>query len=379
MVKNLKNIFLILSIFSCCTLVQSAPINEELSSIGKKVNANIDIIKKAFKQSPKSAFCPLRTNVSYAPTIDDPQVIAQDVEGMIPIIKKYSPVLYLCNELYYPIAVEDLFTAPGTQLVFGGQTIVVPKGQVTMEKIYENRTKYSGRDYFFQIDECTRSGSDPKRFSDWQGNITAPIYATWSKHNGKIYIVYVFIYGFNGAYPVSMPVKGAHDFDLEHITLELNANKELERIFFAAHTSREGSWLSANHKSIKYEGTHPVVHVAQTGHGSYPDDGTYVRIYGFGNDITCKTKKWIPQVVLVYPEEDPRFNAKTMGWSAHSGDYGQGIGSFKRFFNGADDLPKGQPYDNVLFCPNPSDPDSKLDLIGYQLCIEKKRLKAKIP
>lgn len=369
---------------------KSSSVIDELSALGKKANEGIGIIKKAFTPPSKPTFCASRA-VSYAPTIDDPEVIAQDVEDMIPVIKKYSPILYLCNELYYPIAVEDLFTAPGTQLVYyppfddEGKTInedkiiVVPKGHVTMENIYEHRTNYSGNKYFFEIDQCTRAGANPANFSDQQGNLTTPVYVTWSRHNDKIYIVYVFIYGFNGAYPVSMPVKGDHDFDVEHITLELNENKELERIFFAAHTSREGSWLPAEHESIEYEGTHPIVYVAQTGHGSYPEGGTYVRIYGFGNDITCKTKKWIPQLVLVYPEEDVRFNPQTMGWAAHSGDFGRGVGSFKRFFNGANDLPKGQPYDKVLFCPNPADPTSKLDLIEYQLCIEGKRLKAKIP
>lgn len=357
---------------------------DELSSLGKKANEGIAIVKKALNPPPtKPTFCAARTNVSYAPTVDDAKVIAQDTEGMIPIIKKYAPILYLCNELYFPITVEDLFTAPGTQLVHvepnGNKTIVLPKGQVTMEAIHQNSAHYSGSDYFFEIDQCTRYGSDPKRFTDAQGNLTTPVYVTWSRHNNKIYIVYVFIYGFNGAYPVSMPVKGEHDFDLEHITLELNENKQLERIFFAAHGSSEGSWLPANHKSITYEGTHPVVYVARTGHGSYPESGTYVRIYGFGNDITCTTKKWMPQLVLVYPPKDPRFDPNTMGWAAHSGNFGRGVGAFKRFLNGADDLPKGQPYDEVLFCPNPSDPNSITGLLSYQACIEKKRGGAKIP
>lgn len=357
---------------------------DELSSLGKKANEGIAIVKKALNPPPSQpTFCAAHTNVAYAPTIDDAKVIAQDTEDMIPIIKKYAPILYLCNELYFPIAVEDLFTSPGTQLVHvepnGNKTIVLAKGQVTMEAIHQNSARYRGSNYFFEIDRCTRYGSDPKKFTNAQGNLTTPVYVTWSKSNNKIYIVYVFIYGFNGAYPVSMPVKGDHDFDLEHITLELNENKQLERIFFAAHTSQEGSWLPADHESITYEGTHPVVYVARTGHGSYPESGTYVRIYGFGNDITCTTKKWTPQLVLVYPPDDPRFDPSAMGWAAHSGVFSPGIASFRRFFNGADDLAKGQDYDKVLFCPNPSDPNSITELLSYQACIEKKRGGAKIP
>ena len=358
--------------------------------------------KNIFIGEPEPKFCdpdPLRI---YAPTIDNEEVIKKDTEGMLPLIKKYSPVLYLCNERYYPIAAEDYFTAPTTQLVYQknrkqrpppAKTIVIPSGQVTMEKIYENRTKYSGGDFFFEIGKCTEFGSNPKQFSDSQGNLTTPVYVNWSKQNDKIYIVYVFAYGFNGAYPVYAPgidvpilkgdiarEQGAHEFDLEHITLELNKNKELERIFFAAHTRAEGVWLPAKHNDISYEGTHPVVHVATNGHGSYPRAGTHVRIYGFGNDITCKGKKWIPQLVLMYPEDDERFNPKTMGWTYHSGGYDRrGVKAFSRFFNGENDLPKGQPLSRVQFCPNPKDPKSSLDWAKYRLCVESKRKNAKIP
>jgi hypothetical protein len=364
-------------------------ITDEMSYLGKKANENVDNLKKIFTQPRHPEFCPLR-NITYAPTVDDPNVIAQDTEELIPTIKKYAPVLYLCNELFYPAAVEDLFTAPGTELVYqkdhrsakpGAMTIVIPKGQVTMEKIYANKAKYKDKDpdLYFNIDQCTKFGSDPKRFSDSNGNVTTPVYVTWQKFNNKYYIVYGFMYGFNGAYPISAPIQGDHDFDLEHITLELNEKKELERIFYATHTSREGVWLPAKHRDINYEGTHPVVYVATTGHGSYPRNGTHVRIFGFGNDVTCKTKKWTPQLVLLYPDTDPRFDVKTMGWVYHPGNYGvYGVESFKRFFTGENDTRKGEPHENVQFCPNPANPNNPIDLLKYQACIESQRPKATI-
>jgi len=366
------------------------------------IDGIIQNAKNIFMGEPEPEFCeidPLRT---YAPTVEDDTVIEKDTEEMIPLIKKHSPILYLCNERYYPIAAEDYFLAPTTQLVYHPnrkqiapppKTIVIPRGQVTMEKIYENRTNYAGGDFFFEIDKCTEFGSNPKQFSDKHGNLTTPIYVTWSKKNDKIYIVYVFAYGFNGAYPVHAPgidvpilkgdiarEQGAHEFDLEHITLEFNKDKELENIFFAAHTRAEGVWLSAKHNHIIYEGTHPIVHVAINGHGSYPRAGTYVRIFGFGNDITCKGKKWIPQLVLIYPENDERFDPTTMGWAYHSGVYGKrGVKALSRFINGADDLPKGQPLSNVQFCSNPKNPKSTIDWTKYRFCVESKRTKAKIP
>ncbi len=364
-------------------------IADEMSYLGKKANESIDSLKNIFTQPRHPAFCPLR-NITYAPTVDDPEVIKNDTEELIPAIKKYAPVLYLCNEVFFPAAVEDLFTAPGTELVYqlnhrsskpGPLQVIIPKGQVTMEKIYEQKSKYKDNDpdLFFNIDQCTKFGSDPKRFSDKNGNLTTPIYVTWQKFNNKYYIVYGFMYGFNGAYPISAPIKGDHDFDLEHITLELNEKKELERIFYATHTSREGVWLPANHKDINYEGTHPVVYVATTGHGAYPRNGTHIRIFGFGNDVTCKTQRWIPQLVLLYPETDPRFNAKTMGWVYHPGNYGvSGVGSFKRFFTGETDTKRGEPHENVQFCPNPANPNNPIDLLKYQACIESQRPKATI-
>lgn len=366
-----------------------ASATDRLKALGKAASENTNNIKKIFTQPRKPDFCPLRRNVAYAPTVDDQDVIKKDTEGMIPVIKKYAPVIYLCNEIFYPAAVEDLFTAPGTQLVYqpnhrqdpsSPKTVVIPDGQVAMEKIYNVGKKYSGTDFYFDIARCTEFGSDPQQFTDSQGNLTTPIYVTWSKKGDKYYIVYGFMYGFNGAYPLSMPMQGDHEFDLEHITLELNKDKQLERIFYAAHSSLEGVWLDANNNVISYEGTHPVVYSATTGHGSYPRGGTYVRIYGFGNDVTCKSKRWVPQLVLLYPDTDERFDPKTMGWAYHSGDYGKrGVGSFKRFFEGFKDIGKGERLDQVQFCPNPANPNNPIDVIKYQGCIESKRLKAKIP
>jgi len=426
-----KRIFLAaisILLFTSTSQVITKSITKKISSTAKKTGKSVQkagkkvldqatsaanaIVKNAqniLLGEPKPQFCAIDSSRVYAPTIEDKEVIEQDEEDMIPTIKKYSPVIYLCKERYYPVAAEDYFLAPDTQLVYQAnqrdpqspKEIVIPKGQVTMEKIYENRNKYKDKkdfkqgSYFFEIGKCTEFGSNPKQFSDKNGNLTTPIYASWNESGDKIYIVYTFAYAFNGAYPVYAPgihvpvlkgdlmrEQGAHEFDLEHITLELNKNKELERIYLAAHTREEGLWLPAHHKDLEYEGTHPIIHAATNGHGSYPREGTYVRIYGFGNDITCKSEKWVPQIVLMYPETDKRFNPKTMGWAYHSGVYGRrGVKPLSRFFDGARDLPFGQPYENVQFCPNPKKPKNALDFqkTKYSYCIESKRKNAKIP
>jgi len=375
-----------------------------LSKTQSAFDAGMQNVKNIFLGEPKPQFCPVPSQRAYAPTVNDPQSIANDrSDDMIKTIKKYSPILYLCNERYYPIAVEDYFLHPETQLVYqknhkknpsAPKEVVIPRGQVTMQGIYDKRDMHTGSDYFFEIGECTKFGSNPQQFTDKKGNLTTPIYVTWQRRNGKIYISYVFLYGFNGAYPIKAPVadfpllkgdiagvQGAHECDLEHIVLELSddKNRTLERIFFAVHSARvEGVWFPAHSKEISYEGTHPIVHVAVNGHGSYPRAGTHVRIFGFGNDITCKSKKWVPQLVLVYPESDSRFDPKIMGWMYHSGVYGpRGVNSFSRFIHA--ELFKGQSADKVQFCPNPKNPKNTIDWAKYHGCIESKRGKAGIP
>jgi len=88
----------------------------------------------------------------------------------------------------------------------------------------------------------------------------------------------------------------------------------------------------------------------------------------------------VPQLVLVYPEGDSRFDPITMGWIYHSGVYGRrGVNAFSRFFKGEQMRGKGQPASKVQFCPNPKNPKSPIDWAKYQGCIESKRGKAGIP
>jgi hypothetical protein len=375
-------------------------IDEKITKTKKAFSDVLMVTRKMFTKSSNPTFCSVDGDRQYAPTIDDARIIEEDTERMIPVIKKYSPILYLFNETYYPVAAEDYFLDPNTSLVYkesneAAPEVVIPAGEITMEKIYENRLKYKGNGYYFDIQGNTKYGSDPKRFTDKDGNLTTPIYVNWSKQGDKIYIVYAFVYAYNGAYPIAAPIvdvrlaqDGAHEFDIEHIVVELDATtQEAERIYFATHTRKEGVWLAVDHKDISYEGTHPVVYVARNGHGSYPRAGTHVRIFGFGNDITSrdyKSHRWVPQMVLVYPETDTRFDPKTLGWVYHSGAYGMhGVDSFKRFVGGngkyATGEDKGMPHEKVQFCKNPVDPSDDSQWAKYRFCVGKKRVKATIP
>ena len=371
---------------------------EKVAQGFEKISEATSLIAKDFENimagHPTPSYCSQAPNQAYGPTTANHLVRLRDYEQMIPTIERYSPVLYLCKESYLPIATEDYFTNPGTRVLKSGQ-VIIPSGNVTFAALFEQYKKLGKvKDKTLSIDiaECTKFGSNPSFFTD-QGILITPAYVMWFTDKDKIYINYVFLYGFNGPYTMKGPggvplLKGdlaqfqnAHEFDLEHITLELNKNKQLERIFFGAHAAAEGVWLPAQHKDIQYEGTHPVVYVAHSGHGTYPRLGTHVRIYGFANDLTCQWKKWIPQLVLLYPENDERFNPDTMGWVYFPGSMGpRGIDSLMNkpwFYNAEAERRSGMPHGNVQLCPNPS--DNPLSKLKYKYCIEKKRSAAKPP
>ena len=160
-------------------------------------------------------------------------------------------------------------------------------------------------------------------------------------------------------------ILNAHESDVEHITQEFERKDDqwaLSRIFYAAHGSAEGIWLDAQDSSknplqtkVAFEDTHPVVYIAKGGHGCYPEQGTYVRIFGFANDRTDKnTIRWTPKWVRLYEPEEQSFNAEVHGWPFLPGDFGPrgvtALGHKNWFRNPRAELNDGKPK-NRHFCP----------------------------
>jgi hypothetical protein len=99
-----------------------------------------------------------------------------------------------------------------------------------------------------RIADCTTWGSNPKKHKDQNGNLTTPIYVVTWEQNGKLYIQYLFFYGFNGPYDLLggliqgdvTDVQDAHEGDLEHVTMELDKNsKQLLRIYYNLSKTRD--------------------------------------------------------------------------------------------------------------------------------------------
>lgn len=375
------------------------PVGEKIKQYGDIV---VTMVKNWTKGRPHHDYCDLSKVVLLdPPLIDSKEALDQDTEGLIPYIKKYSPVAWLQEaEDYYPMRFSEYLTAPGTSIISRkNEEVIVPKGQVTLQKMYEmhkDSAKYKDKELAFDVADCTWFGSNPAPFTDKAGNLTVPAYVVTFEQEGKIYIQYIYFYGLNGPYDIG-PFKGNvieiqnfHRSDAEHLTLELDkTTKELKRIYYSSHGPTEGFWLDAKHPDVEFEGTHPVIYVAHYGHGNYPKEGTYVRIFGMANDVTGQGQKWTPQLIRIYPETDKRFDPKTMGFMYFPGTYGrEGVGPIGQqswFANSVNTQKpasagdRGRSYSpNKWFCKNPPHRDTKnpieaLKVVGdeaeYAACI----------
>jgi hypothetical protein len=395
-------------------------LKDQAETVGKGFNTFESVLSKTVKNSfnklflgrPHHNYCRFSTaKLLNPPTIDSDQAKKADTDGLLKYIQKYSPIAWIeGTEDYYPMTFSEYITAPSTSVINQDKNdlTVVPANQITMEGLYgmhldykKNPHKYhirqdlrESKSHALKIDTCTTWGADPAMHTDSNGNLTTPIYAITFEQNNKLYIQYLFFYGFNGPYDVLflkgdiIPDQDAHEGDLEHMTMELNKDtKQLERIYYSSHGTKEGFWLNPN--QVEFEGTHPVAYIAHYSHAIYPKEGTYVRIRGIGNDITTQGQKWYPQVMRLYPENDKRFDPKTMGFMYFPGYYGErGVGAVASqgwFMNPAGgDI--GRDYKpRKWFCKNPPHRSGiekiaeAVDWIPYQACVIEGIFNAPIP
>jgi hypothetical protein len=160
-------------------------------------------------------------------------------------------------------------------------------------------------------------------------------------------ITYLALYAYNGPYfPFSEalgPGLGAHDGDLERVTVRLDAEsgevrlrlfffllflrgrkknslfsfslslskrKQMIGCFFSAHRPRDGGWAAARDIE-RFEPPHSssspfsprgriVAYVAKHGHGTYPSSGTQLRAGFFANDRTSSRGwSWAPRRLVL--------------------------------------------------------------------------------
>jgi hypothetical protein len=150
-----------------------------------------------------------------------------------------------------------------------------------------------------------------------------PIYVNHYESGGKHYVNYITCYSYNRPFRVMRFFKiGEHWCDIEHQTLELDADLRPVRMYYAAHGGENGAWVDWD--DVEKEGDRPVVYVAKGSHASYSKPGYWFRLYGAANDQTARGFRWDPAVEPVYDADQEGYDPETMGWMRWNRDMGDG-------------------------------------------------------
>ncbi len=141
--------------------------------------------------------------------------------------------------------------------------------------------------------------SAPARLGDRTVHIDdVPIYASVKAIGGDHdawELTYVTLFPYNGPYFGGI---GAHDGDIEHITVRLNGAGLATGVWYNSHRSVDGMWVAAPDIEIDRESGRIASYVAASGHGHYPTSGRWWRHFGLGNDICRRDVRWCPKTVV---------------------------------------------------------------------------------
>lgn len=227
------------------------------------------------------------------------------------LIQKYRPYcVFHPNEKYKPVSAD--FYIQNSRLVKGTpptQEMILNIGDVTTESL----TEYNRSDYDLQLGAFA-----------WNGMENAPYYCHVAEFDNYIDLQYIFLYGFNGSFSIcscgsfspficlkncgeSLHLQcdcldctnvGSHIHDLEHITVRINKNGELLKVYFGAHQAKDGLWKDKNDVSFVNQ-THVKVYIARGSHATYPKGGCWPRAFCTINDYTGDGDIWFPDNVPV--------------------------------------------------------------------------------
>lgn len=234
------------------------------------------------------------------------------------LVDKWSPIIYLhSNEKYFPCSVDwlnknavlvDHNTSPPTFI-----SPVTNMDLYNVSKKYNFERRVSG-DIIWSFGSEMYPGELPIK--------DVPIYALVKNKDGKIYIIYTFIFARNGEYSIlGLADAGQHPADIEQMVVELDENTgELLKVFYGAHSTWVRKWVDA--KNVPMENGKIVAYMALHGHGLYEKPGTVFRLFGLSNDYTEKGIRWQPRVKLIYPRDSPKYVPSEMGWTAFYGRFG---------------------------------------------------------
>ena len=216
----------------------------------------------------------------------------------------HKPLVYLdSNEQYFPCSIEYFFK--NSTYCRDGVPLYA-KGIITPETLPEDARKGDS----LLVDSDFYTGP--------MNLIEVPMYAyprnvILEDGRSVIQISYAFIYTYNGPKQIMgcIPV-GAHQGDVEHITVELY-NGEVTRVYYGAHKSDDGLWVNA--EDCEYtESGQLIVYSANGSHASYPHQRDYIRCIGCADDITDAGEYWNGPVVII--DDTTAWNM----WPGHLGN-----------------------------------------------------------
>eukprot|EP01024_Parvocaulis_polyphysoides_P048831 TRINITY_DN467_c1_g1_i1.p1 TRINITY_DN467_c1_g1~~TRINITY_DN467_c1_g1_i1.p1 ORF type:complete len:437 (-),score=32.04 TRINITY_DN467_c1_g1_i1:393-1703(-) len=217
------------------------------------------------------------------------------------LITKFAPVFHLHpDEKYLPCSV-GWFLQRAKLIDTKTQNVIVKNGLLTPPYLHQITQQYQTSGIELRIQQEDRQGMHVSEL-----NQNAPVYVHVKEvvneysHIEAIEINYISFYAYNGEYNlmgVSAFAVGHHEGDWEHVTIRCHPRTGLLLgVWYNAHRSREGSWKSANQVAVDVTSGRISVYVALNGHGTYPESGTFHRLFYVANDRTsCQGIKWIPQ------------------------------------------------------------------------------------
>lgn len=231
------------------------------------------------------------------------------------ILEQFAPIIYFHpNERYFPVSIDFLLKNSTLKNFLDNTTIEKPSQTdlYSLAEKYEFKPKSDG-EIILSIDPYIKYGEHPIK--------NVPIYAIYRTKNDKIYLTYIILLAHNGDYNIlGLANVGSHPGDLEHITLELNKDKQLLNIFYSAHGLEDGRIVKA--KDVPMENGKIVAYAALNGHGLYPSEGFAFRFGGIANDYLEKGIRWEPNVFELFSKDNPLFDKNTMGWTVYNGRIG---------------------------------------------------------
>ena len=242
----------------------------------------------------------------------------------------FSPHLWLHKkERYLPSSVEGFLHH--SELWVDG-ALKAARGTVTAATLhpYQGALARNGM-------VSTRPGVHLKCSHDFQHGVPpaelphARVYVQVRAYAGFVSMLYATFYPYNGAYSVMGRLMGGHEGDWEHVTVRIvkcaaqTSGWRVHSVWYHTHRERDGQLVDAKNMEFS-DGTHPVAYVAVNGHGHYPSQGTWKRIWCFANDSCSRGTLWKPPVVLLRDTETVKAEgaASPLAWLLFSGTWGTG-------------------------------------------------------